>query len=170
MGKFWHESMKLIYHFPSECFYVDFFVNPIPAIAMLGMTLNDHCLKRQFPSWWTGKISDFLGMFYFPVFLCAISCLVWNFVFRPFLKNPRVAYISPTLMLVCMAITAVLMLSIKMSPVVALEVQTLFSQLLFPIRITSDPTDIASFLSLPLSYFYAKSFFAYRPHARAEPG
>lgn len=157
--------MKWIFHFPDDCLHLDYFVNPIPALAVIGMALNDHWWKRVYPSWLTGKISDFLGVFYFPLFFCAIVCIALNFAVRPILRKRRIAYISPALMFAGMALTAILMVAIKTSPDAALEVQTLFSSFFFPIRLTPDPTDLISFLSLPLSFLYARRFFDIRPGA-----
>lgn len=153
--------MKWINHFPNDVFHVDYFVNPIPALAVLGMAVNDHWLKNAYPSWLTGKLSDFLGVFYFPIFVCALICLSWNFMVRPFMKT-RIAYITNGLMGATMGLTAILMIGIKLSPTAAQQVQLVFSSLLFDIHITPDPTDLVALLSLPLSYAYARQFINYR--------
>ena len=154
--------MKWIYHYPDESPYIDYFVNPFPGLAVLGMALNDHWGKRAYPSWVTGKISDFLGVFYFPILVCAVICLVLNFLVNPILKRNRRAYISSKMMIGAMALTCFLMMGIKLSPEIAFWVQTVFSESLFSIKLTPDPTDLVSFLILPLSYLYAKEFFAPR--------
>lgn len=152
--------MKWIWHFPKECFYLDYFVNPIPALAMLVMALNDHWLKYTHPSWVTGKLSDFCGVFYFPLFLCAAGCLGFNYLIRPFLKARKIAYISPRSMTFAMVITALLMVTIKMNSNWAHAVELAFSDVFFTIQLTPDPSDLVSLLSLPLSYLYARQFFA----------
>jgi hypothetical protein len=45
---------------------------------MLGMVLNDHWLKSAalLPAWLTGKLSDFLGLFFFPIMFAAILGLL----------------------------------------------------------------------------------------------
>lgn len=40
---------------------------PLAAIAVL--VVNDHILKQRFPGLVTGKLSDFAGLFFFPLFL-----------------------------------------------------------------------------------------------------
>jgi hypothetical protein len=65
---------------------IAFFMHPVPALAMVGMAVNDHYLKRAYPSWFTGKLSDFLGVFFFPLFLSAIVVLLARVKFtRPLL-------------------------------------------------------------------------------------
>lgn len=41
-------------------------------IALATLILNDLIFKSQFPSWITGKLSDFTGLFVFPIFWVAI--------------------------------------------------------------------------------------------------
>jgi hypothetical protein len=40
------------------------------------LVINDHFLKAAFPSWWTGKLSDFAGLFFAPLLVAEISLLV----------------------------------------------------------------------------------------------
>ena len=40
--------------------------------AVVLLVLNDHLLKTEFPGWWTGKLSDFAGLFAFAVFWAAL--------------------------------------------------------------------------------------------------
>ena len=75
-------SDKLTIHLPKDFFHIDYLFNPIPAAAILLMALNDHLFKYQWPSEFTGKLSDFLGMFYFPLFLVALYCLIKNYLFK----------------------------------------------------------------------------------------
>jgi hypothetical protein len=153
--------VKLIYHFPDDNLHIDYLVNPIPALAVFGMALNDHWWKWSYSSWLTGKISDFLGVFYFPIFVCAVICLVRNYVFNQ--RRLKVAYISAPMMVVAMSFTTLLMLTIKLSPSAAHAVQSCFSSYLFKIQIIPDPTDLFALVSLPLSYVYARQFFNNRP-------
>jgi hypothetical protein len=45
------------------------------AVALLA--LNDHLLKGHFAGFWTGKLSDFAGLYFFPFFLLALVVTVW---------------------------------------------------------------------------------------------
>ncbi|WIG94646.1 hypothetical protein [Myxococcus sp. SDU36] len=43
--------------------------HPITLAAVALLILNDHVLKAQWPSWWTGKLSDVAGLAMFPLLL-----------------------------------------------------------------------------------------------------
>ncbi len=44
------------------------------SVAAIGLLLlNDHVLKAAWPSWFTGKLSDFAGVFFFPFLLTAVA-------------------------------------------------------------------------------------------------
>jgi hypothetical protein len=45
---------------------------PLPLAAVAVLALNDHVLKRLWPSALTGKLSDVAGLFFFPVLLAAL--------------------------------------------------------------------------------------------------
>lgn len=47
-------------------------LHPVIALSVALLVLNDHVLKQAYPSWWTGKLSDFAGLIFFPVFLGAL--------------------------------------------------------------------------------------------------
>jgi hypothetical protein len=55
-----------------------YFIHPLPLLAVAVLVLNDRYLKFAYPSWWSGKLSDVSGLFFFPLFLCAIVCLLMN--------------------------------------------------------------------------------------------
>ena len=53
-------------------------VSAVPLIALLVMILNDHWLRLRWPSWFTGKLSDFAVVLYFPFLLTATTgLLLW---------------------------------------------------------------------------------------------
>jgi predicted PurR-regulated permease PerM len=146
---------------------LEFFVNPVPALAIAGMAVNDHWLKRAYPSWITGKISDFLGVFYFPLFLCAIVCVAENLV-EYFLSRrrdrsapTRRTHISAPMMLAAMAVTALLLIAVKTSPTISNQIESFFNEHLFRVKMTPDPTDLIALTSLIASYIYARRFFGH---------
>lgn len=49
-------------------------LHPVPLCAAALMSLNDHVLKgsEMLPGWCTGKISDVLGLFFFPMLLVSL--------------------------------------------------------------------------------------------------
>lgn len=44
-------------------------LHPIALVAIGLLLVNDHFLKGLWPGWWTGKISDFAGLIFFPLLL-----------------------------------------------------------------------------------------------------
>jgi hypothetical protein len=56
------------------------FLHPAPLAALVALGLNDHVFKGRhiLPSTITGKLSDFAGIFFFPLLLTAIAdCATW---------------------------------------------------------------------------------------------
>lgn len=49
--------------------------HPYTLLSIGVLLLNDHVLKAAVPSWFTGKLSDFAGLFFFPFVLLAL--LAW---------------------------------------------------------------------------------------------
>ncbi len=45
--------------------------HPASLLAIALLLLNDHVLKAAIPSWMTGKLSDFAGLFFFPFLVAA---------------------------------------------------------------------------------------------------
>lgn len=50
----------------------DALLHPALVLAIGLLILNDQVLKQAWPSWWTGKISDFCGLLFFPLVLQAL--------------------------------------------------------------------------------------------------
>jgi hypothetical protein len=68
------------------------------AVALL--LLNDHVLKTAWPGSLTGKLSDFAGLAFFPLFLQAaweIGCLAYR---RPVTRSQRVLFAATVLTVV----------------------------------------------------------------------
>lgn len=42
-------------------------------LGLVVLVLNDHYFKLAYPNWFTGKVSDFAGLFVLPIFLSAVS-------------------------------------------------------------------------------------------------
>ncbi|MCQ3931834.1 MAG: hypothetical protein DPW16_15385 [Chloroflexi bacterium] len=58
-------------------------LHPITIGAIVVLLLNDHFLKQHYPSWWTGKLSDFAGLIFSPLIFATF--IAW--VIPPRLKN-----------------------------------------------------------------------------------
>jgi hypothetical protein len=123
-----------------------YLLNPITLVFLFTLALNDHYLKWKFPGFLTGKLSDFTGVFLFPVFLCASYHL---FTGRRFSRNTF--YLSAL-------VTAALMVTIKLIP----SGNALYLTVLKSFGVTAyavlDPTDLVSLVMLIPSYYLAEAY------------
>ena len=86
----------------------DVLLSPVLLCALLLLVINDHLLKTAWPGWWTGKLSDFAGALFFPLFIQASGELSLRAVGR--FKEP-----SRTLLFGGIGITAILFLATELS-------------------------------------------------------
>jgi len=68
--------------------------DPPTLIAIGLLLLNDHVLKAAVPSWWTGKLSDLAGLYFFPFLLLAALGLLEGICPRRFRSKKRAMTIS----------------------------------------------------------------------------
>lgn len=130
-----------------------FFVKPLPAIAVLLLAVNDHYLKYHFNSWWTGKISDFAGLFFFPLFLCAVWVLLANAVCG------SGHWISRRNVSTAIVITDLIFIAVKISPVAAEFYEQAFGLLGIRAQLIADPTDLIALSMNFTTYWYARRYF-----------
>lgn len=131
---------------------IDFFIHPLPLLAVVLTAVNDHYLKYQFPGMITGKLSDFTGLFYFPLFLCAVVVLLVRLFRKDFVFNRG-------LLLGSIILTDAIFILMKMHAGVKDLFVQWFSDHVFAIAVTSDPTDLIA-LSVSLAcYFFGRRFF-----------
>ena len=68
----------------------DLLFHPVALAALVLVILNDRVLKVRYPSAFTGKLSDFVGLVYFPLFVVAtLEALRWLLRRRPWQLGPR---------------------------------------------------------------------------------
>lgn len=110
-------------------------INYIFILSVILLFINDHFLKLEYHNWLTGKLSDFLGMIIFPLFL---------------------AYLFPKLKTNTIPITIILFIFWK-SPF-SQSFINFYNEFAF-IKITRvvDYTDLIAFLFLPIPYFFIKN-------------
>src|SRR3990170_2011080 len=123
----------------------------LASIALL--LVNDHILKRQYPSALTGKLSDFAGLFFFPLLLATLFGLAGAVLGR--ILPVRRAGIAPSprkpesAARLCFAVTAVAFAAVKLVPpansAVTIGLETLLG---LPVRIVRDPTDLMALAAL----------------------
>ncbi len=104
--------------------------NPIFIVGLFLLVLNDHFLKSYYHNWFTGKLSDFVGVLIFPMFLTYLLPLKPKYIisiiglFFIFWKSP----FSENFIQFCNQIS------------------------LFPISRTVDYSDLIALSVLPISY------------------
>ncbi|HEY8272190.1 MAG TPA: hypothetical protein VIG33_14970 [Pseudobdellovibrionaceae bacterium] len=127
-------------------FKIDFFVHPIALFPVALMAVNDHWLKYAYPGWFTGKLSDFAGIFYFPIFILAMVIFVFHVVLTR--RNLWLAILF----------TDFLLMLVKLNEPAARWIETIFAQYLFRIQLIQDPTDLLALSMNALTYIYMKKY------------
>ncbi len=117
------------------------------------MALNDHLLKYHFPGIITGKLSDFSGVFYLPIFLLALITTIDEAL------GLKRFNISSSWALGAILFKDLLMFLVKLSPSSCRVIEGFFDNHIFPIYLTPDPTDLVSVIVNPLTYFHLRSYW-----------
>lgn len=121
--------------------------HPATLLAMGLLVLNDFVLKVVFPSWFTGKLSDFSGLFFLPLLLAAaLSLIPWNMMRR-----------TPAPLVVGVAVTAIWFGLVKAVPAANAAFVDGAARLGFPVRLLLDPSDLIALLVLPFTWMVWKS-------------
>lgn len=123
-----------------------FSLPPLAAVALL--LINDHVLKAAFRGAITGKLSDFAGCFFLPLFVSALLAEVTSWPWQR-----RVALGA--------GVTLALFVPIKLFPFAAGSVARAVEFVSLPLglgaqRITVDPTDLLAVPMVLLAALYAR--------------
>lgn len=119
--------------------------HPISIAAVMLLLLNDHVLKALWPSWWTGKFSDFAGL-----------------VFAPFLLTIPLAHLLPhqssrhanRVGWIALSLTGITFALIKTVPAYnATAIRMLEALTQTHIAIQLDPTDLLALPSLFVGWY-----------------
>jgi hypothetical protein len=95
-------------------------MHPAVLLGVVLLLLNDHVLKARFPSFWTGKLSDFAGLFFFPFLVIPALALALG----PLRLSPsRLADLG-------FGLTALSFAALKFSPPLNAAIATIVSALL----------------------------------------
>ena len=125
-------------------------IDPPTLIAIGLLLLNDHLLKAAVPSWWTGKLSDLAGLYFFP-FLVLAALSLPGLLFRRSGPSPDRA---DRLMVLALALSGLWFTALKGTPasnawaVALLEAITGRGSLF----VVADPTDLIALAMLPLAW------------------
>ena len=119
-------------------------------IAVVILLLNDHWLKTAFPSWWTGKLSDFAGLYFSPfLVLAGLGGLEWASA-----RWLRRRFCSPqSAMGLALVLTALWFGALKLSPWTQRPAMAVLGRIMGgPRHIIADPTDLIALGMLPLTW------------------
>ncbi len=118
-------------------------INPIFLISLTLLFINDHFLKRLFPSVITGKISDFAGIF--------ILCVFLVFILGKLINTKRS-------LILLHALVGLLFISLQIPEVLDIS-SIVFKRFGLPnLDLTSDITDLIALSILPFSFIYIIKF------------
>jgi hypothetical protein len=146
------------------------FLHPAPLAAVLLLVLNDHVLKGSgvLPSWLTGKISDFCGVFFFPLLLTAtFDVLVYGIAK---LTRARLDFsLRKWKLFTAVTLTAGAMLTIELIPAAAEAYADATRSMGFGgAQSTPDPWDLAALIMLIPAWWLGCARIARVPLGRLE--
>ncbi len=152
---------------------VEEFAHPWPLLAMALLGVNDHVLKGSswVPGWLTGKLSDFAGLFFFPLFVTAALDTVLYVGGRLAGGRGPDWSLRRFKLLFALGFTALLFVPLKLSDawgtlyiraMHALDVLDLFGNF----AVTRDPTDLVALVMFPLVYLHGRRFVRRVPVGR----
>ena len=128
---------------------VSYLVHPLPMTAVVVLAFNDHYLKSHYPSFFTGKLSDFAGLFFFPLVLCALLNLAKTSLDR------KLHWINKDQLLLSIIATDLIFIAVKFVPAVTALYLNFSSAIGFPSKVTPDATDLMAFSVNALTWKYA---------------
>jgi len=139
---------------------------PVPLWALLVLGLNDWWLKSsRAPSWLTGKLSDFAGIFVFPlVATAAFDLLLWA-AWR--LGAPVDYTLRRWKLAVAIALTAIGFAILKLWPDGS-DLLVRAMRVVAPrTRVELDATDVMALATLPVTWWYGRRVLARGAYGRA---
>ena len=136
---------------------VAYFIHLWPVLAVCLLFLNDRFLKYAFPGWWTGKLSDFAGVFFLPLYLCALCGLVMNFLVLP---KSKFFWIYRREVLIAIALTDLVFIALKLWPPANAAYLQVMSEIGVPSRLVMDPWDLTALIMNVPTYLHARRFFS----------
>jgi hypothetical protein len=121
----------------------------VEGVALLA--INDHWLKHAglLPAGLTGKLSDFAGLFFFPMLLMALGRA--GIALRGAMPEPR-----PAALLMAIVATGLGFAATKATAWGADFYRTVLGHVVGPVRFVADPTDLVALAILPPSYFVGR--------------
>jgi hypothetical protein len=138
---------------------------PLPLLALVVLVGNDWLLKgTAAPEWLTGKLSDFAGLFAFPLLATAVGDLVLYAAAR--LGAPIDFTLRRWKLATAIALTGIVFAAMKLSPVVGGFVEHAWSSLVGGSSIYPDPTDVVALVVLPATWLVGRRVIARGAYGR----
>jgi hypothetical protein len=138
---------------------------PLPVICIALLVLNDRVLKGSAaPEWLTGKLSDFTGVFVFPLAATALVDLVGAGLAR--LGMPWDATLRRWKLVTAIAFTAIVFGSMKLSPAIGGFVERAWAQVIPRATIYPDPTDAIALVVLIGTWLHGRAAIARGAYGR----
>lgn len=141
-------------------------LRPAPVLAVVVLLLNDHVFKVHAPSALTGKLSDFAGVFFFPLLLVTLFNLamllastLWPGASRG--ATPRMRQVA-----VAVAATAVFFTWLQVGPSSTAHWEAFGRMLGVSWTNTADPTDLVALPVLGLAWWHARRCIRRLPPGR----
>ncbi len=135
------------------------FFRPLPLIALMVMAINDHWLRLSYPNWFTGKLSDFAVVLFFPALLTACYnnlIFLLNKVFACHFSDQ----LSVSKIHIAATTTAVLLMALNLSETSKQFCLSLLEMIDYcdwvDFRYTKDYSDLIALLLLPIAIWDAK--------------
>jgi hypothetical protein len=115
--------------------------HPVSLVAIAVLVVNDHLLKAQFGTWWTGKLSDVAGMVFFPALVAVVMAAV-----APRLTQRQVVALAVT-------VTALGFAWVKTADAGAATASAVLTGLAGPSAVLKDATDLLALPALMLAAY-----------------
>jgi hypothetical protein len=144
------------------------FLHPVPLAALALLALNDHVLKGAgvVPGAVTGKLSDVMGVVFFPVLCTAVvDTALWGLARA---GVPVDFSLRRWKLAAGLAVTAGLMAAIKLSPGAAGAVADALGWIGFPSQIVVDGTDLFALPALVVPWWVGRAEIRRVPLGRIE--
>lgn len=149
------------------------FVHPLPIAALILLAVNDHLLKGSgwLPGVITGKLSDFAGLFFFPLLFTACLDVMLHALNRVRGEARHDASLRMWKLWLAAAVTTAVFTGIKLSEQLAHWYGELILAMdlgdFFPaVRIVQDPTDLAALPMVLCAVWFGRTRLAEVPPAR----
>lgn len=126
---------------------VPYLTHPFVLTALLLTAVNDHYLKYKFSNLLTGKISDFTGLFFFPLLLCVL----FEFIKAPVHQHK---VLNQKQIILFIIITDFLFIIFKYTVIRE------YLMLILSIQIVPDYSDLWALLVNGFTYVFAQNYFA----------